>query len=304
MNSTAMVGIAAGLTTAILQSFSYLYSKRFTNSIRSGTPLLMVLAHIQMGIISLPLAIWLFPENFPGWRVIFLPVCATVGGYMAGQVALIEALKTNDPSRVSPLLTMKVALLSAAMSIFWHHAFTPHQWLGTACSLIAAFILSQAGKRMSGAGWLWLFLTCTGYATSDMGIQALIRPFHATSTGHTAAFCAALAYAVSGGIALLAWPFVKRNPADRPRDCWRMAAPFACTWFAAMISLIVCFALVGVVLGGIVQSSRGVISVGIAALAGHLGWIDVEPPAPRNLIHRRLLAALLMVIAVALFVTR
>jgi len=82
---------------------------------------------------------------------------------------------------------------------------------------------------------------------------------------------------------------------------WVRAVPFAVTWFAAMLFLFGCFARIDVVYGNIVQSTRGLMSIGLGALVAAAGFERLERRVDRGVLLRRLGAALLMTGAIVLF---
>ena len=69
-----------------------------------------------------------------------------------------------------------------------------------------------------------------------------------------------------------------------------------------MAGLYICFGLIGVVFGNIVQSTRGLFSIVIGASLAHAGWHGLETQVDRRTLTRRLLAAALMTAAIALYV--
>jgi len=83
----------------------------------------------------------------------------------------------------------------------------------------------------------------------------------------------------------------------------RATAPYAATWLLSMACLYICFAFAGVILGNIVQSSRGLIVILVSPwLAAHRHWSHLETAHPPHAVARRAACALLMIAAVALYV--
>ena len=114
-------------------------------------------------------------------------------------------------------------------------------------------------------------------------------------------FALAVIYAVSGAAALALMPAVPRFSG---RDWLRHALPYAAVWFGAMVVLFACFASCGLVLGNIVQSLRGLVSVVLGWLVARSGRTDLEEKVPAGTVARRVLAALLVVAAVALYAAK
>jgi hypothetical protein len=82
---------------------------------------------------------------------------------------------------------------------------------------------------------------------------------------------------------------------------WLGALPYAAFWFLAMVLLFECFLRIGVVFGNIVQSMRGLISIGLGVWVASMGWTHIESHMPRRVFWKRVIAALLMLGAVALY---
>ena len=111
-------------------------------------------------------------------------------------------------------------------------------------------------------------------------------------------FALALIYAVTGAASAALMPAV---PRFRAADWRRHALPYAALWFSAMVVLYVCFAACGLVLGNIVQSTRGLISVGLGWLVARAGRTDLEERIAPAVLVRRVAAAVLLLAAIALY---
>ena len=69
-----------------------------------------------------------------------------------------------------------------------------------------------------------------------------------------------------------------------------------------MLFLFACFALINVMLGNIIQSTRGIISILIAAAIAKAGYEHIEKKVTTGIFIRRIAAAILMVISIVMFV--
>ena len=151
-----------------------------------------------------------------------------------------------------------------------------------------------------GAFARWLLATCAGYCIADWYI---VRTFDAVAPAFPdlfgrSLFALALIYVVTGAASVALLPLSPRFPAA---DWRRHALPYAVLWFGAMIVLYVCFAACGLVLGNIVQSTRGLISVALGWFVARAGRTDLEERVGLAVLARRVFAALLLVAAVALY---
>jgi hypothetical protein len=81
----------------------------------------------------------------------------------------------------------------------------------------------------------------------------------------------------------------------------KYALPYSFFWLSGIIFLFACFGTIGAVYGNIIQSTRGLMSILIGAIIGHLGRVAIEPKVSRRILATRVLAALLMTAAIWLY---
>ena len=275
MDATVAAGIAVGFLAAFLQSCSYLVSARYVRL--SGRPawtllppsyLLMAPAAAAVVAATLPLA-----QGASPWRAAFAPA----------------------------FWSMACCVVAAAFYTFaLARPCTAAQWVAVGLVLAATAALALSGRRLGRAGWGWLLATCAGFSLADWLIGetfAAVEPAF-PSFGPRAIFSLGFIYLVSGAAAALAMPFCPRLP----RAGWlRWAAPYAAVWFAAMAALYACFATCGIVLGNIVQNTRGLLSIALGWLVARAGRTDLEERVSRAVLARRVAAAALLLAAVALY---
>jgi hypothetical protein len=194
---------------------------------------------------------------------------------------------------------LKVAVLAAIGFAFLDQRIRAIQWLAVGVCASAAFLLNEIGGRMPWRVLAWLTFTLVGYALSDLSIQRLVHALAATGS-RGPLLGAALTYLLCGAVgagllAPLGWP---------SRGVWVYVIPYALTWFAGMCCFFGAIDRLGVVLAVIVQSTRGVISIGMGAGLARCGMTDLEEHAPRRVVLKRAVAAALMVAAIGLYSTR
>ena len=297
MDATVPAGIAVGFLAAFLQSCSYLVSARYVRL--SGRPawtllppsyLLMAPAAAAVVAATLPLAQGAVP-----WRAALGPASWSVVFCLGANAAMFQMLRSVDASLASPLLGLKVPMLAAFYTFALARPCTAAQWVAVGLVLAAT-----AARRLGRAGWGWLLATCAGFSLADWLIGetfAAVAPAF-PSFGPRAIFSLGFIYLVSGAAAALALPFCP----PLPRAGWlRWAAPYAAVWFAAMAALYACFAMCGIVLGNIVQNTRGLLSIALGWLVARAGRTDLEERVSRAVLARRVAAAALLLAAVALY---
>lgn len=302
------LGIVAGLAAALASAVSYLVSRHQASRPGGDGVRLLVCAHVVMASICMPL-LWLtgpVPKAAPGW---LLPLAGSTACYLAGQAALIAALRLAPASRVAPLLGLKIAMLAAIVSCLPGETLDVRQWAAVTLSVAAAALLQRGGGLPPTAFGL-VIVTCLAFAVADLCIVGLIDGLQAASPGHVGAtpqrlragaLAMSLTY-VACGLAALPLLTARRM---RPRGAadWRGGGLYAAAWLGSMVALYACFGLLGAVFGNILQSTRGVMAIVIGAALAHHGWHELEERVDRGLLLRRGAAAALMTAAIALYAT-
>lgn len=310
---TLPLGIIAGLATAFFSALSYLVSRHHGNKAGGGSLRLLVFAHVLMGIACLPLAWLLCPDPLPPAAAWMPPLAGSALTYLLGQAAVFAALKRIDASQLAPLLGLKIAVIAVLATFVLRQPLSAQQWLAVAISGLAVAILQRSGHLAHAvAPWTVLgavIAICLCFAVSDLYIIALIDAVQgsgavagmpATGTAsrlQAGGFAMAATYVLCGMIAL---PFVGRVARGRSGG-WGAAAQYAAAWLASMAGLYICFGLVGPVFGNILQSTRGIMAVGLGAALASLGWHDLEQPVDRQTLFRRVVAAAMMTGAIAVY---
>jgi drug/metabolite transporter (DMT)-like permease len=221
--------------------------------------------------------------------------------YLAAQFCIFGALRRTDASRVAPLLSLKVAVL-AILSVASGQQLGLLQWAGVGLAVVSAWVLNGAGGHTPWRATVLVLAACVIYAFSDVCIYELLTRVREISGDRSTLGVPLWAFALVcvgvGLLALGALPWL----GHRSPTAWRDAVPYALSWTMAMVALYACFAMLGTVLGAILQSTRGLISIGLGVLLAHLGWQHLEQKHGASVVGRRLVAAGLMTAAVALYV--
>jgi drug/metabolite transporter (DMT)-like permease len=307
-----IAGILAGLGAAFGQSISYLATRHYVQRRSAGASReLLITGHVWMGLFGLLL--FFFCRSALRGAIPFAalawPYLLYTAGYVGGQLALVTALKHAEASRVSPLMTSKLIVSSILVMMYGQPVgaaarfLTPLQWIAVALCIIAGISINAAGGRMKSRAMLAVALAAVCFSLSDWGInlsiKAMLNAPHADALRATL-LTQSLAYIITGALVL---PLLPLYGARKPRD-WAGALPFALTWFIAMIGLFIAFSLVGILLGSILQCTRGFITILLAAGFMHLGHHHIEPLAPRRVVLRRLAAGFLMFVGISLYVVK
>lgn len=308
MNPLAF-GIAAGLTAACFSSVSYLVSRHHGTRRPGGGRRLLVLAHLVMAAACLPALRLTLPADVPVTAVLTPAVwkacLVSTGAYFIGTACVFHALTRADASRLSPLLGLKVVALALIVSCVLGERLDARQWIAVALCGLAALVLQRGGADLPARAFAFVAVSCVLFAIADLGIIAMIDAVQAAVSMdrlRAGGVSLALTYVVGGVVVLplVATEYARRQPPGT--GDWLAAGQYAATWLVAMLGLYACYGAVGVVLGTVLQSTRGVMSVGIGAVLAHLGWHDLESRVDRTMLVTRFAAALLMTAAVAIYV--
>lgn len=294
---TESIGILSGFAAAIVQSTSYLFSRDFTRKGRGTIPALFVMSHILMGVVCLALTPLCMLQTQTPFAEFVRPLFGVMVPFMIAQGVLFITLHNTEPSRVVPLLGLKIVALAVLVSLVGHERLGLLSWLAVLLCACAALLLNETGGRLPARAIFGICVVVIGYALSDFQIVILIKKLSASGT--LAPFIAVCyAYLVSGMISL---PFLFTIGPVR-REAWRAAVPFAASWLISMFLLFVSFAIIGVVFGSIMQSTRGLLSILLGVLVAKIGMTHLETHVSRGTLVKRIACALLMASAIVMYV--
>ncbi|HEX4123956.1 MAG TPA: hypothetical protein VHY37_04455 [Tepidisphaeraceae bacterium] len=312
-----LLGVLCGLGAAILQSLSYIASRHFTHSRGGGAGwALVVLVHLWLGLMAAVTLPMVWTTGVP-WHLVIWPLVGSAVCVFSGQWGLTLAIRLAEPSRVSPLLTMKVFLPAILTTIFGppvgqvaERYLTPWQWAAVVMCVIAGVSINRGGGGMRKKALAAIIGCSIVFGCSDwcvgMAIGGLLKtpgisPLRASLLGESILFLMTAAGGISlllagagvpAGRKIFAWPD------------WRDSFPYAATWFTAMICLFIAFGKIGIVLATILQCTRSFITILIGAGLMLLGLEHIEPRQPARVILIRIAAGVLMSVAISLYILR
>jgi drug/metabolite transporter (DMT)-like permease len=292
-----ILGVGCGVLAAVFQSLSYLFSRWFLQR-SGGKPLqLLAISHLLMGLAAVLLFPLLASDTMPPLSAYFLKALGAIGFYLIAQFGLFRALRHADSSRIVPLLGLKIFFLALVSVIFLGLHLSGWQWLAVVLSAAAVFLLNDSGGRLNLPAMAAVGITIVGYSLSDIFIKQLVVALE--PAGPRAPLIGVCVTYMMGTLAGL--PLALKGVSGAPR-LWLRAAPYAAAWFISMLFLYLAFDRIGVVFGNIIQSTRGLMSIGLGVLVGRsLGMIDLEQQVTHRVLARRVLGAGLMTAAIFLY---
>lgn len=290
-------GIVCGFMAALFQSLSYVASRWFLKRSGGGPLQLLGISHIWMGAVALVLFPLLSGPSMPPLKAYLAPGFGAMSFYLIAQASLFLALRHTDSSRIAPLLGLKVFVLALISVVALHKVLNGWQWSAVAFSVGAVFLLNESGERLPWVAMLAVWVTVLGYSLSDLCIKQLVVVLEPAGS-KAALIGVCVTYIMGAGAGL---PLILFQRSEGGGRLWWMAAPYAAFWFVSMLFLYITFDRVGVVFGNIIQSTRGLMSIGLGVMVGRLGMIDIETRVTHLVVARRLTGAALMTAAIMLY---
>ncbi len=289
-------GILAGFLSAFLQSSSYVFSRRFV--LKHGSPgLLVVYSQAAMGVFgAITLAATLPFVTVPLSLHFFLLLAALVAASNIGYFCFFRALREIEASRLSSLLGLKIVVLAVIAMLLPGRGLSWIQLLAVTLSAVAAVGMNFTGGPLSRKGILFLLLTLLSYASADIVETKMILMMPGERLFLNAITVTGVAFFAMGCVSSLAFFRMTRD-----RRYLADAVPYAVAWYLAMIFLFASFGTIGVLFGNMIQASRGIISVLLGVLLVKAGLDRLEPRVGASAWRRRVVMAVLMLAAMALY---
>ena len=289
-------GILAGFFSALLQSTSYVFSRRFV--LKHHDPgLLVVYSQAVMCLFGIATLAATLP-------FVRLPLTGQFGALLAtfvaasniGYFCFFRALREIEASRLSSLLGLKIIVLAAVSITLLHQPLHGLQYLAVTLSAVAAVGMNFTGGPLNRRGCLFLLLTLLAYATADLVETKMILLMPGDRLFLNSIAVTGIAFTALGCVSSLALFRMKHS-----RQCLVDAIPYAVSWYLAMIFLFASFGAIGVLFGNIIQASRGLISVLLGVVLLKAGLDNLEPRVEAKAWLRRIVMALLMLAAMSLY---
>ena len=320
-----MLGILAGLVSAVLQSCSYIASAVFLRRHGSPRDMLFYSQAVQF-LFAVPILLAFAPEGALADAHLLMANAFWLIIFTITQFSMFAAQRTVEPSKIATWLGLKIVVL-AVLTTFWPingESVSALKWLAIAITISAVWLLNQSGGMKPGwRGAFYLALLIGVSSLCDRQQVLIIGEFRKYGAGLFASsvLTLALGYATFGvfaiGYLIADWRrLLSASPHGRgermlsafnpsvAREVWgklRDSFPFAAFWFSAMMCIYFCYGELGPVFGNVVQSTRSVIAVVIGILAARLFSLGVETPVSRSMWMRRLIAAALMSVGIILY---
>lgn len=298
--SMILIGILCGFITAMGTSLSYVLNRHYV-AIRGGGPVkLLVISHILMGLLAAIVLPFIHDASLPPLSQYALDLAGAAGFYLIGQGGLYVALRYVDASHVTPMLGFKIVIVALIMVVFFATHITLLQWFAVGLCVCSAFLLNKAGAPPPIKALLAILWTCLFYGLSDICIQRVVLVLGVEGSLRGPLFGGLMSYLFTGLFcaAMLPW-----HGSLRLSD-WTAAGPYAAIWLLAMSLFFVAVSGAGIVLANIILATRGLLSIALGVILSRHGMVHLEKHVHKDVLLRRIFAALMMLAAITLWVLK
>lgn len=303
----AILGILAGLTSAILQSCSYVASALFLKRHSNPREMLFYSQGVQ-ALFALPLFFLLVPESALRSSEIWMANGFWLLIFTITQLSMFQSQEHVEPSKIATWMGMKIVVLAILAQIWPINGETVRlwQWVSISLMLTAVVVLNfTGGMRPGWKGGLWLAVFIVTACFCDRQQVIIINLFreHGASMFTSALLTLSLGYLSFGvfSVGFVGWKIVQGERLPVVGRKFVDSSPFAAFWFSAMMAIYFCYGQLGTVFGNVVQSTRALIAVLVSLLACRLFGMGVESTVSRAMWVRRGFAALLMSLGIVLY---
>ena len=262
------------LAASLLHAFTFAYSKQFLAHSQNRVKLAFY-SQYAVGLLGMLLLPFVGVDNF----IDNIGLIVTMGVFvMIGQVAYLNALRHGDASFVVPMLGLKMFVVAGFSAFIFSETYGPMVYLGAFGVFVSLFFLNDGKLHGSSRALLFVLLTCLMFGAADITVMALLR------NGVQGFQIAAYVFAIPTMVMMPLSPILFKND-------WKVSAPLAKTLaiygsvhLCGVVLLMLAFVQSQqVTLINILQSSRGLMSIGVIYLMARIGFSEIE-----HLTHRQL----------------
>jgi len=275
------------LIASVLHAFSFTYTKQLlahsTNRIK-----LSLYSQYFVGLLALLLLPFIQLEQLWLNFGLVLLMCACV---LLGQILYLSALRYGDASFVVPMLGCKMFAVAGLSVIFLNETYHPLVYLAAVGAFASLFLLNDGKLHGSPRALVYILLTCVVFAMADIAVV------HLLNQGMGGIELAAFVFIVPTALLMPLSPFIFKSD-------WKVSKPLAKT-----LSIYALAQLIGIVflmlafkqaqqatVINIIQSSRGLMAVGVVYLMARVGFSQIEQLSRKQL-RNRVLGGLLMFVS-------
>lgn len=254
------------------------------------------LSNFFMAVIYCPLL--LVPAPPPGESAHFFQPAACGAMFFAGQIFTFAAIHKGDVSLVSPVMGLKVLLVTALTPLLAHESVPGPIWLAALLSMVAVALLGIGKPEDRNRVAITIFLTSVSalfYAATDVLVQKWTPAWGAQCF-------VPIMFTLNAALALTFIPFFSAPISKIPTQTWKTLAPGSTLLAVQALLMALALGVFGRAPAlNVVYSSRGIWSILIVFAAARFLHED-EKALPRSTLATRLAGSLILLGAIALVV--
>lgn len=254
-----LIGVISSIIAAVLQGLTYAITKNCQDAYRIYGFKMLIAEQLAMAfIVFWPFVLFRYYEFFE-WRLIVGLLEINIP-FLLAQYFMIMALRASDASIVSPLLVLKIPILTAISLILFHDSFELLQYFAIAAILLLSWIFSSLSGQIRIRALIFIIATCFCYVLADIATVMLTKTFAAPPI-EQAIILNCYNY-IAALIFFIPCAFIKKVKFNDVYHCKYVAL----TWIVSSTLMVIAFNLSGVVSGNIIQSLRGAFGIVIVML--------------------------------------
>ena len=272
------------LAASLLHAFSFAYSKQFLVHSQNRVKLAFY-SQYAVGILGMGLLPFVGLGNFFDNIGLIL----TMGTFvMIGQVTYLNALRHGDTSFIVPMLGLKMFVVAAMSAVLLDETYGPMVYVGALGVFFSLFFLNDGKLRGSSKALMFVLLTCLMFGGADVTVMYLLK------RGINGFQIAAYVFAIPTLVMMPLSPILFKNDWQVTPALGKTLAIYATIHLCGVVMLMIAFMQSQqVTLINILQSSRGLMSIGVIYLMGRIGFSEIEHLTGRQLAIRSFGGALM-----------
>lgn len=249
-----LIGVISSIIAAVLQGLNYAITKNCQDAYHIYGFRMLIAEQLAIAfIVFWPFVFFKYYEFFE-WQII-LGLLEINIPFLLAQYCMIMALRSSDASIVSPLLVLKIPILTAISLVVFHDSFELHQYFAIAAILLLSWIFSSLSGQIRIRALIFIFAACLCYVLADIATVMLAKTFDAPPIEQ--AIILNIYNYIAALVFFIPCAFIKKVKLNDMYNCKYVAL----TWIVSSTLMVIAFNLSGVVSGNIIQSLRGVFGI-------------------------------------------
>ncbi|WP_286035900.1 EamA family transporter [Succinatimonas hippei] len=254
-----LIGVISSIIAAVLQGLNYAITKSCQDTYHIYGFRMLIAEQLAIAfIVFWPFTFFKYYEFFE-WRIILGLLEINIPFLMA-QYFMIMALRSSDASIVSPLLVLKIPILTAISLILFHDSFELHQYFAITAILLLSWVFSSLSGQIRIRALIFIFAACFCYVLADIATVTLAKTFKAPPIEQ--AIILNIYNYIAALVFFIPCAFIKKVKLNDMYNCKYVAI----TWIVSSTLMVIAFNLSGVVSGNIIQSLRGAFGIVIVMM--------------------------------------